>query len=180
MFGLYLGVPHDTLATIQVDNPRSCQQCMYEMLAVWLKKVDEKSIPSWTRLYEALSKLDCGQSTANQIKEKHINLTHSSLNMDDLKHYAIQLDNPISAEKSEAGRGCFGVVYKSKINGAPCVVKKLYDVLTGLAGIHYESQFLWTDIEEKFQTEIRLLSQLRHPNIVNFLGFVDWMEILVI
>ena len=44
--------------------------------------------------------------------------------MDDLKHYAIQLDNPISTKKSEAGRGCFGAVYQSKINGAPCVVKK--------------------------------------------------------
>ena len=90
--------------------------------------------------------------------------------MDDLKHYAIQLDNPISTKKSEAGRGCFGAVYQSKINGAPCVVKKLHDILTGVEGNQYVGQAQWKDIVDKFQTEIRLLSQQRHPNIVQFLG----------
>ena len=90
--------------------------------------------------------------------------------MDDLKHYAVQLDNPISAKKSEAGRGCFGAVYQSKINGAPCIVKKLHDILTGVGGNEYVAHAQWKDIADKFQAEIRLLSQQRHPNIVQFLG----------
>ena len=90
--------------------------------------------------------------------------------MDDLKHYTVQLDIPISAKKSEAGRGCFGAVFHSKINGAPCVVKKLHDILTGVGGNEYVAHAQWEDIADKFQTEIRLLSQQRHPNIVQFLG----------
>ena len=90
--------------------------------------------------------------------------------MDDLEQYVVQLDNPISARKSEAGRGCFGTVYQSKLNGAPCVVKKLHDILTGAGGSQYVSEDQWKNIVEKFKAEIKLLSRQRHPNIVQFLG----------
>jgi len=42
--------------------------------------------------------------------------------MEELKKYAIKLDIPISAE---AGRGCFGTVYQSKINGAPPLLRTI-------------------------------------------------------
>ena len=64
-----LGIPQNTLAVITKNNPLDCDLCMSEMLARWLKRVDQKSIPSWRRLCRALCDVD--KSTADQIAEKH-------------------------------------------------------------------------------------------------------------
>lgn len=84
--------------------------------------------------------------------------------------YLVHLDEPISLGKNEAERGCFGTIYKSKINGAKCVVKKLHDILLGLGGHQYVSEVQWSELVRKFKLEIDLLSKQRHPNIVQFLG----------
>ena len=46
--GLNLGISR---YIIKKDNPADCEECMSEMLAKWLKKVDEASIPNWISLY---------------------------------------------------------------------------------------------------------------------------------
>ena len=42
---------------------------MSNMLAKWLQKVDEKIIPNWRRLCQALCDVD--KATADRIAEKH-------------------------------------------------------------------------------------------------------------
>ena len=80
-----------------------------------------------------------------------------------LEQYVVELDEPLSND-NQIGRGCYGAVYKSKLNGAKCVVKELRDVLT-------VSEDQWRrEVVEKFVKKIELLSRQRHPNIVQFLG----------
>ena len=90
--------------------------------------------------------------------------------MDDgLEQFLVQLDDP-AIMKNETGIGCYGVVYRSTINGAPCVVKKLHDILTGVRGNQPVPEDHWRMLVTRFKEEIKLLSQQRHPNIVQFLG----------
>ena len=90
--------------------------------------------------------------------------------MDDgLEQFLVQLDDP-AIIKNETGIGCYGVVYRSTINGAPCVVKKLHDILTGVRGNQPVPEDHWRMLVTRFKEEIKLLSQQRHPNIVQFLG----------
>lgn len=64
------------------------------------------------------------------------------------------------------GKGCFGAVYEVRVNGFPCLAKRLYDILS--------DQVVPKDtrptIQDRFMQECRLLSGLRHPNIVQFIG----------
>ena len=56
------------------------------------------------------------------------------------------------------------------MNGTPCIAKKIHDILVGQGS---NAQVGSDDIEairEKFYSECSLLSSLRHPNIVQFLG----------
>ena len=84
-----------------------------------------------------------------------------------LSKFEVLLDEPIA---DETGRGCYGVVFKSKLNGAVVVVKKLHDILMGTGGHVTVSEVQWKSAVGKFIDEIELLSNQRHPNIVQFLG----------
>ena len=80
----------------------------------------------------------------------------------DFEQFLVRLDDH-SVDKYKIGAGSFGVVYRSTINGAPCAVKKLYDPVR-------VSMVQWRTLVQSFRKEIALLSQQRHPNIVQFLG----------
>ena len=69
-------------------------------------------------------------------------------------------------EKREKGRGAFGAVYEVKLNGLPCIAKGLHDILLDYQVPHTDKQA----IRKKFLDECVLLSKLKHPNIVQFLG----------
>ena len=61
----------------------------------------------------------------------------------------------------ELGRGAYGVVQEAKIPGAVCATKKLHnDLIQG--DLNY--------LERKFLNECVLMSSLRHPHIIQFLG----------
>lgn len=62
------------------------------------------------------------------------------------------------------GTGSFGVVYDVKVNGFPCIAKRLHDVLRQVDG-HDEPS-----VCKRFLQECTLLSSLRHPNVVQFIG----------
>ena len=66
----------------------------------------------------------------------------------------------------QRGRGSFGAVYEVKVNGFPCIAKRLHDVLTQAD----DSSQKGLSISERFMRECRILSTLNHPNIVQFIG----------
>ena len=70
MIGLNLGVASPTIAIINRDNPNSCEQCMYQMLAKWLQRENEKCAPNWRSLCRSLEAV-VGKSTSDQIAEKY-------------------------------------------------------------------------------------------------------------
>ena len=81
----------------------------------------------------------------------------------------IKLDKPIQAD-NRIGGGAFGTVYKVYVNGTECIAKRLHDILTGSRGQQYVSHQEWEQLVVKFRQECSLLSQMRHPNVVQFLG----------
>ena len=64
----------------------------------------------------------------------------------------------------ELGRGSFATVYKAEWLGLPCVVKVFHPI------IFPKHQ---TETWKQLGREIQLLQQIRHPNIVQLIGFVS-------
>ena len=70
-------------------------------------------------------------------------------------------------EKSESrGVGSFGTVHDVKVDGFPCIAKRLHDVLRQAD----DSRDKGSTVSENFMHECRTLSKLHHPNIVQFMG----------
>ena len=64
------------------------------------------------------------------------------------------------------GSGAYGAVYKVTVDGVPCIAKRLHDILVDPEVSRLER----ASILQKFHDECVLLSQLRHPNVVHFVG----------
>ena len=62
------------------------------------------------------------------------------------------------------GRGSYGIVQKLDMDGLPCAGKSIYDTLIDPEN-HDAVQMM-----DKYYSECSLLSKLRHPHIVQFLG----------
>lgn len=62
------------------------------------------------------------------------------------------------------GTGAYGVVIELDMQGARCAGKQIHGVLMEQPG----------HVTEKFASECRLMSGLRHPHIVQFLGL--WFQ----
>ena len=86
-----------------------------------------------------------------------------------MANFSITLDEPINPS-NKIGRGSFGAVYKVKLKGSVCIAKRLHDVLTGVRGEEAVDEEQWKGIVAKFENECSVLSKLRHPNVVQFLG----------
>ena len=63
------------------------------------------------------------------------------------------------------GVGAYGSVEEVKIPGAICAAKKIHDILLDTG-----SEDSIKNISDKFVQECQLMSSLRHPHIVQFLG----------
>ena len=70
----------------------------------------------------------------------------------------------------ERGRGCYGAVYEVRVNGVPCIAKRLHDILVGRGGQEPVGAEQRAGAISKFKQECVLLSGLRHPNVVQFMG----------
>ena len=68
------------------------------------------------------------------------------------------------------GGGAYGSVNLVEINGTQCAAKTIYNALIGGAGQEYVSSSQRKPMQQKFQEECLLISQIRHPNIVQFMG----------
>ena len=64
------------------------------------------------------------------------------------------------------GSGAYGAVYKVTVDGVPCIAKRLNDILVD-PGVPKKQK---ASIQQTFLDECVLLSQLRHPNVVQFVG----------
>ena len=62
--------------------------------------------------------------------------------------------------------GAYGAVYNVTVDGVPCIAKRLHDILVNPEVPRKQT----TTIQQKFHDECVLLSQLRHPNVVHFVG----------
>ena len=86
---------------------------------------------------------------------------------DVLKPFVIKkvegLDN--GEEFRPEGQGAYGVVFKVKVDGLPCIAKRMHEMLVNHVSDEERTAFL-----EKFKNECIVLSKLRHPNIVHFVG----------
>ena len=71
-----------------------------------------------------------------------------------------------SAKRPFGHEGEYRGVYEAKLNGAPCIVKCVRDILR-MSGVPSERA---AEVVERFNDERALLSNLRHPNVVQFLG----------
>ena len=69
--------------------------------------------------------------------------------------------NGVQVSEEEFGRGSYAVVLRLEYRGLKCAGKKLYPVL-------YEQGV--GETVRRFEGECQLLAQMRHPNIVQFIG----------
>ena len=81
----------------------------------------------------------------------------------DLESLRVQVEGLDLEEK--VGRGSYGIVYAVTVDGKKCIAKKLHDIL-----LQEEAYGQERFIVGKFHQECRILSQLKHPNVVGFVG----------
>ena len=81
----------------------------------------------------------------------------------------------VTLTKNELGTGAYATVYELDYGGLKCAGKKIHEMLIKQAGgATYQLS--------RFAEECRLLSQVRHPNIVQFLGvyFEQGMQVPIL
>ena len=79
----------------------------------------------------------------------------------------VQVDG-LDLEENKMGSRIYGDVYNVIVNGKKCVAKKLQNILIHAA--RYYPHCEDNSILRKFRNECRLMSQLKHPNVVGFVG----------
>ena len=73
-------------------------------------------------------------------------------------------------DRREKGCGGYGAMYEVRLNGAPCIAKRVHDILVSRGQHEPVSEEGRSDTLRWFREECILLSGLRHPNIVQMLG----------
>ena len=63
------------------------------------------------------------------------------------------------------GSGAYGAVYEVTVRGVTCIAKRIHDIL-----VTQVSPRERTSVQQNFAAEGVLLSKLRHPNVVHFVG----------
>ena len=86
--------------------------------------------------------------------------------MDELGPYVLQNVQGLKPKTVEnLDSGAYGVVFEVILNGLPCMAKRLHAIL--VKNVSKEDK---NNIEKRFRSECLLLSRLKHPNIVRFIG----------
>ena len=66
--GIMLEIDDGELSKVKSDNAGNCDDCLREMLKIWLKKIDPK--PSWSSMAEVLKDLG-EESFAEHIRKTY-------------------------------------------------------------------------------------------------------------
>ena len=87
----------------------------------------------------------------------------------DLDALRVQVEG-LNLEENILGSGAYGVVYKVTVDGKKCIAKKLHSIL-----LHYCQKFYPRGQDDSIvkkvsQRVLRFISQLKHPNVVGFVG----------
>ena len=91
----------------------------------------------------------------------------AEIDLDDLR---VQVEG-LDLEKNKLNSGAYGVVYEVTVDGKKCVAKKLHGIWIYIATCYRFIRDLDYDyIYRSFSQECRILSQLKHPNVVKFVG----------
>lgn len=64
------------------------------------------------------------------------------------------------------GSGAYGIVRLVSVKGNACIAKRIHDILKDPRVPPADRE----SVKEKFEKECKMLSELRHPNIVHFVG----------
>ena len=75
------------------------------------------------------------------------------------------LEECADKEEKQAGHGAYGYVFRVKVNGVERIAKKIHK-----AFVKKVSATEKQGIRSKFRAECVILSKLRHPNVVQFVG----------
>lgn len=86
----------------------------------------------------------------------------------ELTPYVIKQELIDETDNTRIGNGAYGVISRVKYCGTPCALKELHAFL--LPQQHERDTDNGSQIVEKFCKEIKLLSEIRHPNFVRFIG----------
>ena len=82
--------------------------------------------------------------------------------------YMIKQELIDETNKEKIGNGAYGFISKVQYCGTPCAFKELHSYLLPEYGTELEGDSSY--VVERFCAEIKLLSKIRHPNFVHFIG----------
>ena len=85
--------------------------------------------------------------------------------MDDLAPFVLEDVKELESGEKK-GSGAYGAVYKVTVNGVTCVDKRLHEILVNPEVPRRERE----SIRDRFRAECVILSKLRHPHVVHFVG----------
>ena len=85
----------------------------------------------------------------------------------DLDALRVQVEG-LDREENRIGSGAYGIVIQVTVDGKKCIAKKLHDIL--IHAVRYYPHGQDDSIVRKFRNECRILNQLKHPNVVSFVG----------
>ena len=88
---------------------------------------------------------------------------------DELALFRLHFQGPLPASR-QVGSGCYGTVYAVEVDGVQCIAKRVQDILLGEEGHENVGGDQRRAMQLKFRQECILLSKIRHPNIVQFMG----------
>ena len=86
----------------------------------------------------------------------------------ELTPYVINQELVDETDRERIGNGAYGVISKAKYCGTPCALKELHSFLLPQRETELTGDL--SRVVENFGAEIKLLSEIRHPNFVRFIG----------
>ncbi len=84
-----------------------------------------------------------------------------------LVHDADGVEEGAEKEEKQLGAGSFGYIFKVRVGGVERIAKRLHKAFIDRSRVSSKEV---DSIEAKFRNECIILSKLRHPNIVEFIG----------